>query len=282
MNYSRSILRGTAAAALLALGSAAQAGLVYKDYSASADIGGPSGLGSDAGQAVLAKRNTFTGKLIGPQFTEGLEGFANNTSAAGGLALFGGSTKTLTSSTGKVTNVSNDGSGFTGRYNITPCDADGVNCEKWWETAYTFTLDFGDADYSAFAFFGTDFSDFGGTVTIELLNSDLSAVKASILVAGPSADAVADNSGSDTTAGNGSLLHFGFTDDTQAYGGVRFVVSQTVTDPAKYDFLGFDELILGNVAQTPAGVPEPGTLALAGLSLAGLAAARRKAAARRG
>lgn len=280
MNNSRSILRGTAAAALLALASAAQAGLVYKDYSASADISG--NLNDPAAAAVLGKRDTFTGKLVGPQFTEGLEGFANNTSAVGGLALFGGSTKTLTSSTGKVTNVSNDGSGFTGRYNLSPCDADGLQCANWWETAYTFTLDFGDADYSAFAFFGTDFSDFGGTVTIELLNSDLSAVKASILVAGPSADAVANNSGADSGAGNGSLLHFGFTDDTQAYGGVRFVVSQTVTDPTKYDFLGFDELILGNVAQVPPGVPEPGTLALAGLSLAGLAAARRKAAARRG
>jgi len=251
--------------------SSAQAELVYSPYFASANVAGD--IGSPAALPVKQARTDFLDMVTGVK-TETLEGIAAGTSASG-AKLFGGSVTIVPPATGEITNVTDNGSGATGRFNTTAgCDL--ATACNFLETAYNFTLDFG-GNYSAFAFFGTDFSDFNGSIYLDLLERDSSGnlvtvAGTHILISGPvgsGALVLVDGTG------DGSLLHFGLTDNARAYAGVSFSVLQTATDPINYDYLGFDDLALGTFAGAP--VPEPATLALVALSLAGLAASRRKA-----
>jgi hypothetical protein len=126
-----------------------------------------------------------------------------------------------------------------GRFNTTP------GGKNWWQSSTDFTLTF-DHAISAFGFYGTDSSDFGGGLSLELLSG--TDVLSTLIVKNPGA----------SLGASGSLLFFGFLDTTQAYTGIRFVVQQTGTEP---DVLGFDDLIA--VDSPTRTVPEPSTLVLA-------------------
>lgn len=149
-----------------------------------------------------------------------------------------------------------------GRYNTTP----GLGPRAWghyMEARDDFSIAFTSA-ITAFAFLGTDFFDFNGSVTFSLFNglTELDVPVNSIET-------------QDNAALNGNLVFFGVTSDT-AFDRISFSVAQA-GGSTQIDVLGFDSIFVGTLAAPPGGVPEPGSLALVGLSLAGLAATRRRA-----
>lgn len=158
------------------------------------------------------------------------------------------------------------GPGANGRFNTTDGSASGA----WIQTDWNFTLNIGQ-QVGAFAFFGTDFGDFDGGLAIELFDGGKSIATNVFLDAAGLPFA--------TGPGNGSLLFFGYASDV-LFDRIVF----TITQPAggNVDTLGFDDLRVGNLRQTtpPGTVPEPGSLALAGLALfaAGWARKARPAA----
>jgi hypothetical protein len=244
-----------AALAALATGNALAALTTYFGQDPSADLTVPAGGGS------VTARSAFIDALdAGSVVKEGFETFSQGQTAP--LALFGGSaTITLNSGSGRIENRVTVNSESPGRFNTTT----GCSSCNWWQASGPFTITFGQAVY-AFGFYGTDFGDFGGSLSLDLLNADNSVAQS--LAVSPSAGT------------NGSLLFFGFANNTRAYSSIRFNITQCVPGSTSTcsgsDVLGFDDLVIGKLAAPSNSVPEPATLALAGLSLAALAAIRRK------
>jgi hypothetical protein len=157
-----------------------------------------------------------------------------------------------------------------GRYNTTDALGGPTN-GRWWETRYSFSLTFTNA-ISAFGFYGTDFGDFDGSFELELVRAAGGTVK--VPFAKPTIGTVNGNPGMQTT--NGWLQFFAFWDPTDTYTEVRFNISQIGTDINQWDVLGFDDFVVGQLLPGGGDMPEPGSLALVGASLLGLAAARRR------
>jgi PEP-CTERM motif len=139
--------------------------------------------------------------------------------------------------------------------------------KQWWETKYSFSLQFAAGDYiSALGFYGTDFGDFDGSFTLELIRaSDDKSVF--VPFAKPAIDA--------GTTGNGWLQFFAFYDPVDTYKEVRFNITQVGTDINKWDVLGFDDFVYGDL-KPASDVPEPGSIALVGASLLALGLTRRR------
>jgi len=168
-----------------------------------------------------------------------------------------------------------------GRFNTT----NGTSSGRWIETDSNFTITL-DQAIGAFGFFGTDFGDFDGGLEIAIFKEDGDQIDNNIFT---------DKNGNplqlldaNSTTNSGSLLFFGYASE-QLFNKIVFTINQSSTpndDPnlppfPVRDILGFDDLVIGNLKAPPTGtVPEPGSLALAGLALfaAGWARKARPAA----
>ncbi|MDO8419640.1 MAG: PEP-CTERM sorting domain-containing protein [Rubrivivax sp.] len=231
---------------------------VYEGYVASPDQKvDPSGLPATSRSAFQATLDAATIKR------EDFEVFSRNDVPS---TLFGGVASLLNvpSGTGRIENVAVDVSGdFPGRFNTTGTNTV-PNAGTWWQSTDTFTIDFGDAAYSAFGFYGTDIGDFNGALDITF-SLDGGSIHTEII--------------SDTPAETGSLRFWGITDSNRKFDKLVFRVyfqnACEVPNECVPDFAGFDDLIVANLP-TGQPMPEPTSLALVGLSLLGLAASRRR------
>lgn len=209
--------------------------------------------GGSVSAGVASKRAEFLAALAATAQSYGFEDKFNGDAALFNINFTGSSsaiTATLSGS-GSVSNVAD-----AGRFNTTPLG------QNFWSAPTSgdgdiFTLTFSTA-ISAFGFYGTDIGDFGGALYLDLTPS------------GGGADETVTVK--DTAGTSGALLFFGFADASTSYSSITFRSAGTGTTA---DFFGFDDFVVADRGQVIQQVPEPGSLALAGLALIGLAGARR-------
>jgi hypothetical protein len=256
--------------AAIAMGSASATPAIFFD-----EDPGAGGMVPPNSKSV-AERDLFAGMLApNSANSEGFEAYTRNASQLSNLWGLGANA-TLTpaaQNTGKIewiTSDPNNPGGITGRFNTTP----GNSARNWWQASGTFTVQFGQA-VSAFGFFGTDISDFLGTLALDLLGADGSVTTLTVKSGGqngtpPRTEPEVPPPLTDT---NGSLLFYGVTDSAKQYTGVRFVITQV---PGSTDIMGFDDMIIGALPVSGGNLPEPTSFALAGLALLGAGYASRR------
>ena len=159
-----------------------------------------------------------------------------------------------------------------GRFNTTP-NLPAGDPGKYWRVNASgqgqFSISF-DRAISAFAFYGTDIGDFGGLLSLVLTPSDTTLAAETVIVRPQTSQAAA----------NGLALFYGFADRERAYSKITFVTSGNLLDGSMTDYFGFDDFIVADsgqfiTTQPPTGMPEPGSLALAGLALLAAGACRK-------
>jgi hypothetical protein len=113
----------------------------------------------------------------------------------------------------------------TGRFNTTPSGA------KWIEFRDNLTVDF-PVPVNAFGFFGTDFGDFNGQVSVTF--TDAADIESTF------------NIPHTIPAPNATLIFWGFVNPANTYKRMRLFCTYVVTPPeAQQDFFGVDDVIIG-------------------------------------
>ena len=145
---------------------------------------------------------------------------------------------------------------------------------KYWEATApkngvsSFKLDF-DRAVQSFGFFATDVGEFYGLLTLELTLMDNSKV----MIQPGGAGVVLDGEPVLGDGAAGSVLFFGVkTIADEYFKSVRFISSGGTAD----DLFGFDMFTVVAAPTGPMPTPLPGSLALVGAALGGLALVRRR------